>query len=216
MNCRGCTRNPVNHSVSTLTDGGRELRRLSLRSQKGHPEGDVRFCQEGKEVQLIIAGQHPKNNPPLYIQAAVPQPHTVLQKLRTAQQPTELGAQPPVNPATVKKQRKKFDPLPGPLSQLLSQLMAANLVAPIPLKPVTNPPPKSYNPNAYCEYHSGGAGHWTDRCFPLRQKIQDLIDQGTLNFHSKKETSSTLCRIHPYFTEALNLARLSTTSSTGS
>lgn len=82
----------------------------------------------------------------------------------------------------MKKERKKFDPLLGPLSQLLPQLMAANLVAPIPLKPVTNPPPKSYNPNAYCEYHSGGAGHWTDRCFPLRHKIQDLIDQGTQNF----------------------------------
>lgn len=26
----------------------------------------------------------------------------------------------------------------------------------------------------------GGSGHWTDRCFSLRHKVQDLRDQGLL------------------------------------
>lgn len=76
----------------------------------------------------------PKNNPRLYSTFKQPShSHTESYKNYEAQQPTELGTQPPVNPATVKKERKKFDPLPGPLSQLLPQLMAVTLVAPIPL-----------------------------------------------------------------------------------
>ena len=35
----------------------------------------------------------------------------------------------------------------------------------------------SQNPNAKCLYHQNN-GHWTDRCWPLRHAIQDLIDKG--------------------------------------
>lgn len=73
-----------------------------------------------------------------------------------------------------------MDALPYPPSQLLPQLLAAKLIELVPLRP--NPPPRSYDPNARCEFHMGGIGHWTNRCFNLRHRIQDLIDAGLLRF----------------------------------
>lgn len=37
-------------------------------------------------------------------------------------------------------------------------------------------------PNARCEFHMGGIGHWTNRCFNRWHRIQDLIDAGLLRF----------------------------------
>ncbi|KAF5185323.1 hypothetical protein FRX31_025088 [Thalictrum thalictroides] len=51
---------------------------------------------------------------------------------------------------------------------------------PIPPKPVSDPPPRTYDPNARCDYHMGSPGHWTDRCYNLRHRIQDLRDQPQL------------------------------------
>lgn len=48
------------------------------------------------------------------------------------------------------------------------------------------PPPErlaaSYDVNARCEYHSGGVGHNTERCFSLKNKVQDLIDFKAIQF----------------------------------
>lgn len=87
------------------------------------------------------------------------------------------------NPTKAKKGPRKFNSLPVPPSQLLPQLIAAKLLAPIPPRPVSNPPPKDLiQKKAHCEYHMGAPGHWTDRCYNLRHKIQDLIDQHLLEF----------------------------------
>ena len=40
----------------------------------------------------------------------------------------------------------------------------------------------SYDPNARCTYHSNSPGHDTNSCWTLINKIQDLIDEGTLEF----------------------------------
>jgi hypothetical protein len=86
--------------------------------------------------------------------------------------------------AKVVAEKRRFDPVPMPLSQLLPQLIATNLVTTVPPKPVTDPPPKGFDPNARCDYNMGSPGHWTDRCFRLRHKVQDLLDQELLNFET--------------------------------
>ncbi|MEM5332323.1 hypothetical protein VSR34_38505, partial [Paraburkholderia sp. JHI2823] len=50
--------------------------------------------------------------------------------------------------------------------------------------PPSNPnvsPPK-YNPNTKCAYHSNSPGHDTYQCWALKCKIQDLIDNKTIEF----------------------------------
>ena len=68
------------------------------------------------------------------------------------------------------------------LSQALQHLLKANLVTlhDPPANPDTSSP--KYNPNAKCAYHSSSLGHETDRCWALKNKIQDLIDNKTIEF----------------------------------
>ena len=69
-----------------------------------------------------------------------------------------------------------------PLSQVLQHMLKLNLVT---LKdPPRNPntPAPTYHPNERCAYHSNSPGHDTDRCWTLKYKIQDLIDEGALEF----------------------------------
>ena len=50
--------------------------------------------------------------------------------------------------------------------------------------PPANPDTSSlrYNPNAKCAYHSNSPGRETDQCWALKNKIQDLIDNKTIEF----------------------------------
>ena len=69
------------------------------------------------------------------------------------------------------------------LSQALQHLLKANLVTLCepPSNPYTSLP--KYNPNAKCAYHSSSLGHETDQCWALKNKIQDLIDNKTIDFY---------------------------------
>ena len=69
-----------------------------------------------------------------------------------------------------------------PLSQALQHLLRLNLVTlrDPPKNPNTASP--RYNPDARCAYHSDSPGHDTDDCWTLKNKIQDLIDEGALEF----------------------------------
>lgn len=54
-------------------------------------------------------------------------------------------------------------------------------------------PPYHYkhNPNASCAYHAGHVGHSTEDCWPLKNKIQDLIDSKILTFSEEKPNIKT-------------------------
>ncbi|XP_020205174.1 uncharacterized protein LOC109790439 [Cajanus cajan] len=67
-------------------------------------------------------------------------------------------------------------------TKLLPHLTRNGLIVPFPLKPIQPPYPKGYDPNAKCDYHAGGVGHSTERCWGLKHKVQDLIDMGLLSF----------------------------------
>ena len=38
----------------------------------------------------------------------------------------------------------------------------------------------SYHPNERCAYHSDSIGHGTNGCWALKNKIQDLVDEGVM------------------------------------
>ncbi|RDX90802.1 hypothetical protein CR513_27309, partial [Mucuna pruriens] len=55
----------------------------------------------------------------------------------------------------------------------------------VPLKPLEPPYPRSYDPNGRCNYHGGALGHATKRCWSLKHKVQDLLDDKLLGFEDK-------------------------------
>ena len=69
-----------------------------------------------------------------------------------------------------------------PLSQVLQRLLEVKLIVlrDPPRRPNTASP--GYNPNARCVYHSNSPGPDTDGCWTLRNKIQDLVKETTLEF----------------------------------
>ncbi|RDX91781.1 hypothetical protein CR513_26191, partial [Mucuna pruriens] len=53
------------------------------------------------------------------------------------------------------------------------------------------PYPRSYDPNAKCDYHAGAIGHSTERCWSFKHKVQDLIDSRWLGFEEKEPNVNT-------------------------
>lgn len=67
-------------------------------------------------------------------------------------------------------------------SQVLQHLLQLNLVN---LRGIPPPPerlPVGYNPNARCEFHSGGMGHDVENCWALKYKVHELLDSKTIQF----------------------------------
>src|SRR4051812_33089626 len=74
--------------------------------------------------------------------------------------------------------KRQFTKINITLAEALHQLLKAGLITlkDPPLKP--NTLSHQYNPNARCAYHSDSIGHDTNDCWPLKNKIQDMIDAG--------------------------------------
>ena len=51
-------------------------------------------------------------------------------------------------------------------------------------RPPSNSLPRNYKANEYCEYHQGN-GHKTEACWTLRNRIQDLVDNGSIILKSR-------------------------------
>ncbi|RDY03627.1 hypothetical protein CR513_12763, partial [Mucuna pruriens] len=52
----------------------------------------------------------------------------------------------------------------------------------VSLKPLEPPYPRSYDPNAKCNYHARVDGHSTEKCWGLKHKVQDLVEGRWLGF----------------------------------
>ena len=74
------------------------------------------------------------------------------------------------------------------LTQALHHVLEAKLVVlrEPPQKPNTSSP--HYKHNEICMYHPNIRGHDTDHCLVLKNKIQDLIDEGVLEFTQDGQT----------------------------
>ncbi|GKV48863.1 hypothetical protein SLEP1_g55653 [Rubroshorea leprosula] len=68
-----------------------------------------------------------------------------------------------------------------------AKLIATRLVTPVPMVPLNPPFPIWYNPQARCEYHSGGVGHDLENCLVLKHRVQDMIDAKELQITSEPE-----------------------------
>src|SRR3954466_10693647 len=79
--------------------------------------------------------------------------------------------------------KRQFTKINMSLAQALQHLLRANLITvrDPPISPYTSA--CSYNPNARCAYHSDSPGHDTNSCWPLKNKIQDMIDAGEIEFN---------------------------------
>ncbi|KAJ1415143.1 hypothetical protein SESBI_18333 [Sesbania bispinosa] len=94
---------------------------------------------------------------------------------------------PPYQP---RKERLKIDPVPIPYSDLYDTLLQQHLVAPEVPQPVSNPPPKWYNPAEMCKYHMGAPGHSIEKCWTFKLRVQRLRDAGQLFFEGGEGKST--------------------------
>ena len=80
------------------------------------------------------------------------------------------------------KSGRQFTETEIPSFFILKRLLEVNFltVKDPPQKPNISSP--HYNPDAFCVYHSCSPGHSTNDCWALKNKIQDLIDIGVLEF----------------------------------
>ncbi|KAJ1403786.1 hypothetical protein SESBI_27048 [Sesbania bispinosa] len=94
---------------------------------------------------------------------------------------------PPYQP---RKEKIKIDPVPIPYSDLYDTLLQQHLVAPEVPQPVSNPPPKWYNPAEMCKYHMGAPGHSIEKCWTFKLRVQRLRDAGQLFFEGGEGKST--------------------------
>ncbi|XP_058756894.1 uncharacterized protein LOC131630119 [Vicia villosa] len=75
---------------------------------------------------------------------------------------------------------RNFDAIPMTYSQLQQHLLKIEKITlrDGPNAPDTQSP--NYNANTRCTFHSGAAGHDTERCVALKNKVQDLLDQNVI------------------------------------
>src|SRR3954463_6110525 len=109
------------------------------------------------------------------------EPHMANPKGRNEHNPS-IGAFPQQQRCKPNAPKRQFTKINMSLAQALQQLLKANLITvrDPPVKPNTSAP--SYKPNARCAYHSNSPGHDTNDCWPLKNKIQDMIDAGEIEF----------------------------------
>ena len=74
------------------------------------------------------------------------------------------------------------------LAQLLQHMLKMELI--MLRDPPRNPNTSAlnYHPDAMCAYYSNSPGHDTNSCWALKNKIQDLIDKGVLEFTQDGQT----------------------------
>ncbi|XP_058774215.1 uncharacterized protein LOC131648479 [Vicia villosa] len=80
--------------------------------------------------------------------------------------------------------RRKFTPINMPLSQALQHLLKAKLVTLKDHPKFVNTASPNYDPKATCAYHSNATGHNVDNCWALRNKVQDMIEAGEIEFEA--------------------------------
>ncbi|KAI5437577.1 hypothetical protein KIW84_023625 [Lathyrus oleraceus] len=99
--------------------------------------------------------------------------------------------------------RRQFTKINMTLAQALQGMLKANLITlrDPPANPNTTSP--RYNPNARCAYHSDSPGHDTNDCWLLKNKIQDMIDAGEIEF-DPPETPNVITAPMPNHDKTVN------------
>lgn len=98
--------------------------------------------------------------------------------------------------------KREFTAIAIPMAEVLNRLMASGHLTPIPAKPLSYPLPPAHRPDAKCAYHSGQAGHDTEQCWTLRNKVQDLIDSRSIKL---EETAAPNVTTNPLPNHQVNM-----------
>ncbi|XP_060170837.1 uncharacterized protein LOC132601789 [Lycium barbarum] len=126
---------------------------------------------------------HAYHNP--YSQMFSPISYPVYNTQPAYYQQTSARYQPQNNLATPPRPRQNFEkkktytPLAEPYAQLFERLKAAGVIHPIPWRNI-EPRPKWFDETKHCAYHSGAAGHDTESCLALKDKIELLIKENVI------------------------------------
>ena len=90
--------------------------------------------------------------------------------------------------------RREFTPIGMTYDAAYDRLHAQGLITPI--GPIREPEPKdrspNWDPNAYCKFHQG-RGHSTERCWTLKNRIQDLIETSKLPLPRPERNLASTC-----------------------
>ncbi|KAL2922230.1 Semaphorin-3ab [Bienertia sinuspersici] len=84
-----------------------------------------------------------------------------------------------------KRKRRQYTPFGMSQEQAFGYLTAEGVLEPIrpTLDHVPHRRTKWWNPNKYCRYHRGN-GHSTEKCFKLKDRIQDSVVNGSFHISS--------------------------------
>ena len=118
-----------------------------------------------------------------------------LQIATTSQAQYQPRPEQQVDQSKPSRSKRQFTQLNVSLFQALQHLLRLNLItlrAP-PRNPNISAP--NYHPNKRCAYHSDSPGHDTADCWALKNKVQDLINEGAVNF---TQVGQAECFYHPY------------------
>jgi hypothetical protein len=96
-----------------------------------------------------------------------------------------------------RKEPRQFTPLPMPLTELYPILIEKNLISPTIPRPYNGPQRRDFNQNLTCDFHFGEVGHAIENCNHLRNRIQDLIDHGILEFEGLPNITINPLPNHP-------------------
>ncbi|XP_057976760.1 uncharacterized protein LOC131163913 [Malania oleifera] len=103
----------------------------------------------------------------------------------TAPRPRPAPTNNQVRERDMPRNSRRIDPIPIPYADLFPQLYERGMVTTIPAIPITNPPPRWFDPKAHCAYHANSPGHSIDQCWAFKYKVQSLKDEGWLAFDDK-------------------------------
>ncbi|XP_058732769.1 uncharacterized protein LOC131604341 [Vicia villosa] len=166
---------------------GEETSTISEVEEKDHAYSPVQMpCYQMTEIipnqdapQICAATI---SQPPVQFVQQKPVPYDQSVKYAPQQQQRYRQNRRPQGGQNLRRPRKVYEPIPIPHSQLLSHLLRNSLVE---LKELGPPPflyPEGYDPNAYCEFHSGAPGHSIEDCNVFKGTVQNLIDSKAINF----------------------------------
>ena len=65
--------------------------------------------------------------------------------------------------------------------------MESHLITPIHLPPLKPPFLKWYDPNTHYDFHCGNPGHLIENCIALKNRVQDLIQVGSVELETSNE-----------------------------
>src|SRR3954462_15395568 len=172
------------HLLGSLSSGFTDLILTGERVESGIQSGKIQVGSSSGTTKRPISGRNEVNTM-----------HS--QKSRKSEHHQSVGAvlistsapqkdQPPKYTRRPDALRRNFTKINMPISQALQHLLKANLVTlKDPPKNVNTSSP-SYRPDATCAYHSNCPGHDADHCWALKNKIQDMIDAGEIEFDPPK------------------------------